>query len=269
MESELRSILLFAHWIYPKTGSNFWVRCSRSVILLTWLLFLVALPQHALAQKLDWSFEEHPQPISFDLVGEEFRLLTRGTADTGSHDYCRIILANAFEIYERRHPDFLKTGEIDRRYREWKAYMARKNDIYLGFCLYEIPTMELYRTSFRIDMDGLQFCGARITSSGTPAERYFQYFTDQLLDNAEAGQVDALDSLLASNELRDLISLNPDIEYFLRRSLFVAGEGKPEDWDVSQMLPELDAERIAFLDDAIARKDFAAVVATTPACPVQ
>lgn len=63
--------------------------------------------------------------------------------------------------------------------------------------------------------------------------------------------------------------LNPDVEYFLRRSLADAGEGEPEDWDVDHLLPELDPERIAFVDAAIARKDFGAVAATTAPCSAQ
>lgn len=62
------------------------------------------------------------------------------------------------------------------------------------------------------------------------------------------------------------IYLNPDVEYFLRQ---ISGVIDPEDEEfrnVDHLIPKLSKDCIAFLDDAVKRVDYGAVVDTTASC---
>lgn len=126
---------------------------GRKALLFALLVFLqsAALLNPGLAQQLDWSFAEHPHPSFDELTSAEFNIWKRGLTDPGLASNCRATLANAFAIYEGRYPDFARTGEVDRRYRAFKAHIAQNPPDGIGICIYQIPATELIvsRSAFR------------------------------------------------------------------------------------------------------------------------
>jgi len=234
------------------------------------LLWLSSLVGQALAQELSWSFESHPHPDLSELTPQELSLkFVDMPPSQGSVVDCLVHLDKDFEVYNFRYPSFRQTGEVDTRYNAWKRYVADTNNAGVGFCKYAVSGLLLLMERTRFEVEGFRFCGALPKPSGTDAGRRFNTLVSEMLTNAQTGFAYPIEVLFMARQIDTIVSFNPDIEYYLRRFLAEAGEGTPEDWDVSKVLPELDPERIAFVDAAVARKDFGAVVETTAPCSAQ
>lgn len=214
----------------------------------------------------NWSFDDHPHPSFSDLTEEEHEQLATGIFGLERVEYCRSVMANAFDIYRARYPELRKTGELDKNYRDWKKSVAKQNPSGIGTCPFSLPLYELVEHRPAFVAAGLVFCGANPPPQTSDVEVHFEYLTGQLISNISTGHKEALFSLLLTHDMESIVSLNPDIEYFIRKSIERIREFEPTDWDVSALTPQLDAERIAFLDQAIEAGDFQSVVATTKPC---
>jgi len=238
------------------------VRCAFAALLLA-----AFRPHQILAQNLDWSFEAHPYPGYAQMTGEEFELRGNGLASAESPaELCRLIISNAFDVYNDRYPDFRRTGDVDQRYHAWRTHLSHLDLDVIGNCAYTLPFYEIIELSTQLRDAGLSFCGRVRTASATPLETRFQILTGQLIDHVKTGQIEAVAALYSTHDATSVVTLNPDVEYWVRSRLALSDRLDPADWDISHLLPKLDPERIAFLDDAVARGDFSAVVETTGPC---
>lgn len=235
---------------------------------LTTCIFFVSISlcladQYASSQ---WSFEDHPQPTFSGLSKAEHDRLDDGIYGLERVEYCRAVMANGFDLYVSRYPEFRTTAEIDQRYSAWKRYVASHNIFGLGSCPFSLPTLELIELDKDLEAAHLSFCGYALPPPVTDLEHRFADLIGELVENAMTGQTGALRALVLTHDMKTRVILNPDIEYALRRSLQKRGAMEPSDWAVDHLLPQLDAKRRAFLDQAVDRNDLGAVFDTTTGC---
>ena len=116
-------------------------------------------------------------------------------------------------------------------------------------------------------LDDLYFCGRFSRVPYTDAERRYAAAVTQLFDYVKLGNRRAAFFFFLNIGKNGPVLLNPDIEYYLRGLLPPAYEMDDGLDDTSHLEPLLTAERKAFLDAAIARRDFDSVLKTSPPCP--
>ncbi|HUV31979.1 MAG TPA: hypothetical protein VMW31_00280 [Devosiaceae bacterium] len=233
-------------------------------------LALSALVQPVFAQVAPWPFEDHPHPDSAELTLEDIEHLNDGL-DLAPEPVmgCRTLAANGFAIYNAHYPALKASGEVDARYRQWKKHIVDSYPARGTYCVLSLPSFELRVAGREFAAAGLIFCGAPLDPPATPLERRFVDLVSELFGNALTGQIEALKPLLFHHDTQRVVFLNQDIEYFVRRELERQRQLEPADWDVSHLMPVLDAARRGFLDAAVERNDLAAVAKTTAPCPLR
>ena len=94
---------------------------------------------------------------------------------------------------------------------------------------------------------------------------------EELMSYASVGSLEAMDDFLGHHRPGSSISLNPDVELYIRKFLHKNDEFKKYKgtWYTAHLEPLLTPERIEFVNAAVARRDFEAVLNSTAACPTQ
>ncbi len=237
------------------------------------LIFLFG-PQTSFAG--DWSFQEHPQPGILELSLEETRYVDGDWKQDGMLPECGGKVHRSYEIYLKYFPEYAETAGPEQAYQAWRDYILADEENSLGGCMtgaYAYAIETLYkRDPSRIT---ISYCG-RFSAEPTTEEDLFVVNTIRYLEGlADKGFAVAQGYYLLMDGY-GVVRLNPDILFFLRQSLI----GSP--WAVELGLfvtpdsslavnspnleEQLSPERKAFVDDAVARGDLAAVRETTAPC---
>ncbi len=222
----------------------------------------------AASQNSTWSFEEHPHPLYDELTEEEKKnsdVLAEYPLDGMSP--CEADLLATYEIYLRRYPGFQKRGNARTNFTNWKNYIAHQKQNRGTLCMYKVPFRRLDAITFEpyVRKD-FYFCGQYSRIPYTPLEHDAYLLIEEAISYAKTGHWSAVTTLVASQGEDHVIDLNPDIEYYFRKLIYPFAEDVEQDRDTSHLEPMLSAERIRFLDDAVTKRDFEAVVDTTPQC---
>ena len=253
------------------------ISCNRFLLVLSFLaLFNIS---SALAQNNIWSFEDNPQPQDIDYTMKEKQLIENSFSSAPLGEFCKMNLSAKYKIYNNHYPDFQTFDDEETRYKNWKLYLVKTRDI--ATCEHD-NAYETLKDYIEIHYNNdFYFCGRFSREAQTEDEIKIFTFINELIDYVEIKPAGIAFSFIILNEfsnavssstyakvdgLNPLIKLNPDVEYFLRKSMELGKKMSAKEWDVSHLLPFLNKEKISFLDEEILRKDFTAVLNATAPC---
>ncbi len=221
------------------------------------------------AADIDWSFADHPHPEPHQLsVEEEAALNAAHRPDIPFTKFCdRVVQAN-FDIYNKHYPQFAATGDFPTRYSAWRYHLVAVPVPWESSCVFDQTSMKISESLQTIIKSGLVFCGVYSRQPRTPKEKEFVNDMNELVDFIGFGDPDAVWQLFNFRLSKPQINLNPDVEYFLRKSLR-QNERLKNDRKTSHLEPLLSRERIEFIDQAVKRRDFEAVLQSTRPCTSQ
>ena len=237
----------------------------RSLSAACLFLFTASLPAQATET---WSFAEHPHPdFTDEYSAEEDAVIADLEAMGAGFDNCSAQIVFEYLIYNRRYPEFAFTHDFNEGLELWKQHVLEANRAASSYCIVIEVTeelRELYSYDFATPTEGL-FCGKHGRHPRDSAEDRIMALLDRLVSYAATGNYFALPALSEVEDWSD-IRLNPDIRYFVeaRHERRYGNEPAPILRDTVIALQ--GEERLAFVEDAIARNDLAGVIATSPDC---
>ena len=129
-------------------------------------------------------------------------------------------------------------------------------------CVESYPWRALAELTYAGD---LKFCGVFSRPPTTAIERGLTSLLNEIVSYAELGRIDSMSNLYYLNGFYDFVSLNIDVEYFLRRTLS-GYEVYNKYADTRHLEPHLSLQRKSFLDSAVETKDLKSVLDTTHPC---
>lgn len=200
------------------------------------------------------------------MLTREEKLEIEAQSDEDGTAYCDRSLQIQFEIYNKRYPKFAKSGDEDQRFLAWKRYLAVAPNNSESFCIIYSVFDKIMDTK---SDTGLVFCGIFSHAPETSTDNAFFQALEELVSYASVGSLDAMDDFLGHHRPGSSISLNSDVELYIRKFLqkndaFRKYEGS---WYTAHLEPLLTPERIEFVNAAVERGDFEAVLDTTAPCP--
>ena len=227
---------------------------------------VIAATNDAWSRGLNWSFAEHPHLYRERQTLDEHaaRALVDEMEFETLHARCEEVLRVGFKIYSDRYPHFSKIGTRARRFRAWKYHIVVDYYPIEIHCAVTLPFLQLLRLLFPNDV-GLVFCGVFLREPETQKEHQFVKILEEMIDYADYGKLVIMDHFILLHEPDTSFDLNPDVEYFFRKSLQRNDEYKNV-WDTRHLEPLLTRERKKFVSDAAGRKDLMSVLYTTPDC---
>lgn len=229
-------------------------------------LLLMLWATSSQANDLTWSFAEHPHPSVAELTEKELTAIEQvGTQKGDPGSFCENALQADFGIYNTRNPAFSGIGDEHTRFSAWKRHIVARDIRSTGACVINDVYTKLIQSTVALPKTGLIFCGKYTRETATPQEKQFAELMDELVDYAQLGSPNAMSSLLAANSDDFPITLNADVEYFLRKSLEQSGEYESR-WGSEKLKQHLTAERAMFLDQAAESQNLKAVLETTSNC---
>ena len=243
------------------------------------LSFLLYFSVGALAQNNIWSFEDNPSPRIYKLTPSEEKLLNESLAKEPKSEICKNSLAANYKIYNDRYPDFRSIADEKTRYKNWKLHLLEIRNG--ATCIYNNAYDTLKENVMAYYDSDFYYCGRFSRLPTTPKEVETKELMVELVDYVRVKPLIMSFHLLILNKfsvlysaipefkangLDPLIKLNPDVEYFLRKSVQLEGLSGIESWDMSSLMPLLSKEKIAFLDEAANNEDFDIVLDNTAAC---
>ena len=217
--------------------------------------------------ELSWSFDEHPHPQEHMLTHEE-KLIIETAESEGRAGFCERSLETKFQIYNARYPEFAQNGDNGARFLAWKRYLASDRNNLENFCIRLSAANRILDAKYNTD---LIFCGVFSLKPETPLEQAFAEAVEELISYVGVGNLAAMHELLYHHRPGTIVSLNPDVELYIRKYAYVNTEFDRHEgtWYTDHLEPLLTPQRIAFVDDAVERGDFRAVLETTSACPTR
>lgn len=176
-----------------------------------------------------------------------------------------------FAIYNERYPEFEKSGSVKNRYSEWTLHILKKNYFYESECITDALFLDVLNSKYSVSM---VYCGKFSQKAQTDQDHLFVQSLEQTADYVQMGVLTVMNNLLSLHNPGTTVSLNPDVELYIRKYMeendeygqFNARNGV---WYTGHLEPLLSPERIAFVEDAVERGDFEAVLDTTSPCVVQ
>jgi len=246
---------------------------SKKLRTIAFLSSILALfnPNMATADQLKWSFADHPHPQNYKLTSEEKIALNSIKDKRGGIELCGKIMQTQFAIYGKRYPRFEESGSVENRFSDWKLHLLNGNYYDESECITEGLYLKVFETKYDV---GLVYCGILLRSPQTEQEYLFVESLEQLVSYSHMGVLAAMNNLLHLHKPGSAVSFNPDIELYIRKFLhkndkfgqFNVFDGV---WYTGHLEPLLTPERIEFVNTAVERGDFAAVLETTAPCPVR
>ncbi|MBB4122119.1 hypothetical protein [Martelella radicis] len=235
----------------------------RSLSAACLFLFSAALPAQA-----NWSFAVHPHPdFTDEYSAEEDAIFSDLEAVGNGFRNCAARIMFEYLIYNRRYPEFAFTHAFNDGLEAWKLHVLKTGRASSAFCIVLEVTeelRELYSYDFATPTEGL-FCGKPGRPYINAEESRIMGLLDRLVSYAATGHYFALPALAEVEDWSD-IRLNPDIRYYVeaRQARRYGNEPAPILRDTVIALQGKD--RLAFVEDAIARNDLHAVIETSPPC---
>ena len=242
----------------------------KRMIKIIAMIFAIAFftqPASALTP-VDWSFEDHQHPSVRDLSLEKKRLLGQAYEEDKNSPGCSSLIAPEFKFYTDKYPDYLEGGETEKLRQNWLDYVTQSGRVKWMGCIYSQThdaIFELWKISKKNDRE-FYFCGLPSYPPANDYERSLTELSNRGIFYAEKGVYQAVWYLMLSNQLKSVINLNPDIEYYFRKITKDDPIKVDAFSDVSHLTPKLSAERISFLDEAVKKLDYQAVLETTQPC---
>lgn len=215
-----------------------------------------------------WQFKLHPHPEVQELTLAERTL--RDSIDFGhyTHIYpaCLDKVDVYYAIYQGRYPAFSRQGESAANLRAWKRHIVKQ--LYPGFsiCVAGLPYYALLFHEAELEEVEIVFCGRFSGEAKSPIDRFFRTQIREALDFAIDGNRGVAFGVFLYSPSRSAVRLNPDVEYYFRKSFENDDDYLPRDWDTSHLIDQLTRERRAIVDDAVKRRDLQVVLDTTADC---
>ena len=237
-------------------------------LLATVTFVLATLTSSARSQHLNWSFADHPQPTAAELTKDEITAIERIESkdfQSEPEKFCIELPRTYFEIYNDRYPAFARIESGSARYLAWRAHIVERGTATPATCIVGDLSIRLMRAmSWPADI-GLVYCGKYSRAPQNPQEKRFHDYLNELVEYARLGFADAISDLLVVNSDGPPVILNPDVEYYLRKTLEIGGEHEWY-WNTSHLEPLLSAERVEFVNEAVKKRELNKVLQTTPHC---
>lgn len=230
-------------------------------------LAIALLGSKTLAADIDWSFADNPHPEFLELRESQQStfLDTFGKYREFSFSrYCREILRVQYKFYNEHYPAFSQVGDAQTRHKAWKEYVVESRKTSPG-CVVTLTSNELENMRNWPTEADLFYCGRFSRLARTEHEAHFVRLVQEMKTYAKLGDTSAYQKLAASVPAGHPIRLNPDVSYFLGKSLGKIRYLEPYA-DTSHLDPKLSDEKRQFLDEAVERDDFASVLESTPPC---
>ncbi len=217
----------------------------------------------AWGKDIEWSFSDHPFPRKFQLTeGERDALAAPHNPGALYIENCELELKIGFDIYKSRYPRFAEIGDKENRFSAWKRHIVEQSKSGLQYCVVDLPFVRFIELFYWGD---LIYCGQFSREPETSVEHERVQALSEIIDYARLGKPSALSVLLILNGPDGKVRLNPDLEYYMRR-LFKKLGVYDDEWDTAHLEPALSPQRQAFVEAAVEREDFAAVLDTTEPC---
>ncbi|MDD9909069.1 MAG: hypothetical protein OXR62_05180 [Ahrensia sp.] len=221
-----------------------------------------------LAADIDWSFADHPHPGMFEFTSGELAKIETVEPEKDLSDderYCSQIVPVHYQIYNERYPDYSSSGEEQARWQAWKNHTVRDKKDPASYCVVFNAAAKLQDLGIWPLDQKLIFCGRYLRSPENPHESALIDAIDEVVTYAKLGDSLATTILFWGHKSTGAIQLNPDVEYYVRKSM---RESRLANLltDTSHIDPKLSDEKRDFLDQAVERDDFASVLENTPPC---
>lgn len=219
-------------------------------------------------EEMAWSFETHPNPEYEDLSEDErFFIKLHSDRFSGKMGRCMAHILATYEIYLRRYPEFQETGDAMDNFKRWKRHIADENQFLRSDCLHLYPALKLYTFAVQpFVRNDFYYCGLFSRKAFTPLEHEARLLIEELVYYANTNEWLTIAPLIRDHEEGKIIDLNPDVEYYFRKLMLPVPKEYEKYTDVSHLIPQLSPERLAFLEDAIAKRDYHAVATSTKPC---
>ena len=242
----------------------------KRMIKIIAMIFAIAFftqPASALTP-VDWSFEDHQHPSVRDLSLEKKRLLGQAYEEDKKSPGCSTLIATEFKFYTDKYPKYLEVGDEEILRQKWLDYVTQSGHVKWATCFYAKPHDAFYElaTTYKENDREFYFCGLPSHSPANDYERSIVEHSSRMIFYAQKGVFHAVFYLMLANHLKTVFHLNPDIEYYFRKITKEAPTKSKDFSNVSHLTPKLSPERIAFLDEAVKRLDYQAVLETTQPC---
>ncbi|NKB53813.1 MAG: hypothetical protein GKR97_16620 [Rhizobiaceae bacterium] len=215
------------------------------------------------AIKLDWSFADHPYPDRSEYTEAEVEALeaAREPGETYTNN-CGLGIQAQYKIYNDRYPEFAKVADENERFLAWKYHIVADGKDWLGGCVFGMSFLTILDLIYQVE---LVFCGVFSRQPNSPVEKAF---VDSVVEMREYLKLDVgvmMSHVLILHESGSSVNLNPDVEYYIRKSLEMK-DLYDETFRTDHLEELLTRQRRAFLDAAVQNRDFDAVLDTTPPC---
>ncbi|TPW28826.1 hypothetical protein FJU08_15980 [Martelella alba] len=251
-------------------------RLLRFAAVLLSVLSGLASTVHA---ELAWSFADHPIPALHDLDDETMLYVFLSPEDSNMVLDCGDYFGRYLTAYERYYPEFARQGTPEERDQAFRAGVEAYGDDYLVTCLTSPYVLKLHKDIWATPLRfTVRYCGRFEGEPVTDADRYMVETIRRVERIAARGSEEGLFNMILLDGEPDRTELNPDLLYFLKKSLI------DTDFARQRMIldpgsrfgilainsPDLEAQltpkRKAFIDAAVKRGDLRAVLDTTGPC---
>ncbi|MBB4122120.1 hypothetical protein [Martelella radicis] len=217
------------------------------------------------ASEPSWSFEEHPQPYGDQLAPSE-RDLLRQADDLDWPRRCPARLQAAFAIYKAHYPDYAAGAPSDVALKRWMDYMVSLGSNDASGCVVGLLEVAIDDLLFDEGPFPDLFCGKLAREPASEAEQLLSTLLAKMTEYAETLNRDAVEAFLRLGEDTVTTRFNPDIRYFLERTL-AWQTGKPLSPEFREIvIADMGQERFDEVEKAYGRNDLRGVIETSPEC---
>lgn len=242
--------------------------CNITLITLSSFIVIFLMSDTMAEQVSGWSFDEHPHPLTRDFTDEEraFREMMIHKAEITGRS-CETNVELDYQIYLRRYPEYVKSGEPENNLRNWKIHFAANSQKLNAYCLTLQPTNKM-RKALRRPGIGRDFfyCGFYSRPPATAVEHDIKKHIDDLVEYAKTGSHLAIYNLLEQRTFFTFLDINRDVEYYFRKiSLPSFGPSRGVE-NTNHLESLLSMERKIFIDEAALLMNFQAVLDTSKPC---
>lgn len=237
-----------------------------------------------LADDNKWSFAIHPHPRKFEYSQLQQQIWQQAILSQGDDiEICDEVLRAEYDIYKLEYPAFVfsELALEPKMHRAWRDHLVKDFYHLPTQCMVNGAHARVLELLMHLDWVNVRFCGSLAAAPAATAmspgstrpqlapltlgDDYLAAGLEQMLNLAGLGVPEAMVNVLNYARMQPNLTLNPDVEYFLRMSLRRTFRFE-EHWGVEQFKRHLSDKRLAFLELAVDRADLNAVRQTSPPC---